>query len=241
MRKNLETMLTIIVLLVFGAPFLARSQNSSQPMPGQMPLGAQVLQMLKDKPLLQQGTDGGLWRTDHSFVSTLMLKNVLTIVPISVTPVLYMADGTEYDLPSVKLDSAGVAILNINSALQNAPSKILPHISDYGSAGIRFQWVWAGAVTAAVRIGDDVRSLVYLSHPHADVTKVNSPVSVQASQTLEGLFLKHAQKFWLQFKRDVAHFVEKDCAAIGKLKPAEALRDCSGKSAAFVTEQFRFQ
>jgi hypothetical protein len=155
-----------------------------------MPKGGQMLDMLKGRPLLPQETDGGFWRTDHTFSSTLMLKNILYNMPITATPILYMADGTEYDLTPVNLDPAGVAVLNINNALQNAPSNILPHVSTFGSAGIRFQWLWAGAVTASVRSGDDVRSLVYLTHANADVIKVNDPAAIQSAQTLEGMWWK---------------------------------------------------
>lgn len=194
MRKQLAPILALFVLLLFSVPFLASPQISSlapnQASPGQMPLGEQMAQMLKGKPLLPQGSDGGFWRTDHGFVSTLMLKNMLVIAPITATPVLYMSDGTEYDLPPVNLDAAGVAVLNINEAMQYAPSNIQPHISTYGSAGIRFKWLWAGAVAAAVRTGDDVRSLVYQSHLSADIVKVNDPAAVQSPQTLEGMWWK---------------------------------------------------
>src|SRR5216684_2521379 len=46
----------------------------------------------------------GLWRTDGAFVSTAHIKNVLITAPLAVTPILYMADGTEYDLPALQLD-----------------------------------------------------------------------------------------------------------------------------------------
>jgi hypothetical protein len=192
MRRKAAPILVIIVLLLFCGPFLASPQPPSQapapPAKPKMSNGEMMNEMLKSKPLLPQSTDGGLWRIDHSFTSSIMLKNVVTISPIVVTPILYMADGTEYGLPAVNLDPAGVAVLNINSALQNAPSNILPHLSTYGSVGIRFKWLWAGAVTAAVRSGDDVRSLVYVTRPHADTMKVNDPAAIQSAQTLEGMW-----------------------------------------------------
>jgi hypothetical protein len=190
MRRYSAIVLALSVILLFSVPFLARPQKPIQSTSVQMPSGAQVSAMLKNKPLVPQGTDGGLWRTDRAFVSTLMLKNVLLVASIPVTPILYMADGTEFDLPPVNLDPAGVAIVNINAALQNAPPAIQPHISEYGSVGVRFNWLWAGAVTAAVRSGDDIRSLVYLSHPHSDITKTRGPAAVRSSQVLEGMWWK---------------------------------------------------
>jgi hypothetical protein len=41
----------------------------------------------------------GLWRTDSGFTSLIELKNQLVTGPVSVTPSLFMADGTEYDSP----------------------------------------------------------------------------------------------------------------------------------------------
>ena len=42
-------------------------------------------------------------------------------------------------------------------------------------------------------------------------------------------------------KGQVAHLVEKQCAAIGKLKPADLLRQRAGERTALVAEQFRFE
>lgn len=49
----------------------------------------------------------GLWRTDATFVSTIRVKNVLVVAPMDITPVLFMADGTPYPLPSVHLAVSG--------------------------------------------------------------------------------------------------------------------------------------
>lgn len=194
MRKQMAPILSIIALSVLSVLFLVSpqilSQVPKQSVQSKMSPSEQMNQMLKSKPLIPQGIDGGLWRVDHAFVSTLMLKNIVTIAPIKVTPILYMADGTEYDLPAVKLDAAGVAVISINNALNDVPSKIQSHVSTYGSAGIRYQWLWSGAVTAEVRNGDDVRSLVYASHPHADTIKVNDPAATESQQTLEGMWWK---------------------------------------------------
>ena len=47
---------------------------------------------------------GGFWRTDRDFEPILHIRNVLETSLLKVTPVLWMADGTEYDLPPVTLD-----------------------------------------------------------------------------------------------------------------------------------------
>src|SRR5712671_5277914 len=92
------------------------------------------------KPAVAQGAGGGFWRVDHSFKSTIALTNVLEIAPVTVTPVLYMADGTRYALDPVTLEVAGVASVDINQALSKAPAAIRSHISDFGSASIEYMW-----------------------------------------------------------------------------------------------------
>src|ERR1700753_185205 len=57
---------------------------------------------------------GGLWRADQSFEARLQIKNHIQLASVKATPVLYMADGTEYVLPSVELEPAGVTSLSIN-------------------------------------------------------------------------------------------------------------------------------
>lgn len=66
----------------------------------------------------------GLWRVDNGFVSTLHIKNALIVAALSVTPVLFMADGTEYDLPDVQLATGGTGNVNVNGALAKAPASI---------------------------------------------------------------------------------------------------------------------
>lgn len=54
-------------------------------------------------PLSPQQLEGGYWRTDVSFAPVLHITNILVTGSLRVTPVLYMADGTEYALPAVLL------------------------------------------------------------------------------------------------------------------------------------------
>ncbi len=66
--------------------------------------------------------NGGFWRTDAGFSPTIQLKNRLTTGPIAVTPVLFMADGTEYDLAVVNLPASSVATIDVKAFLTNAPA-----------------------------------------------------------------------------------------------------------------------
>ena len=126
----------------------------------------------------------GLWRTDGGFVSTIRIKNVLVVAPMDVTPVLFMADGTPYLLPSVHLAVSGVATININDALAAAPPSIASHISPYGSAALIHSYSSPGHVSASIALIDASRSLSY-TFPFAE------PMGDPMEQTLEGLWWKH--------------------------------------------------
>jgi hypothetical protein len=102
---------------------------------------------------------GGYWRIDHSFNPTLVITNFLENVELPVTPILYGADGTEYQLPLTTLSAAGVTSIDIRAALNAAPSEIQAHFSDYGSAAVKYAWHWQGAATAMVQNRDAKRSL----------------------------------------------------------------------------------
>jgi hypothetical protein len=145
---------------------------------------------MPDMPMLPQMRQGGLWRTDGGFQSTFMLKSILEIAPIPVTPILYMADGTEYDLPQVQMDVAGTAMVNINSALQAAPANIQAHMSTYGSAALKFSWSHPIAVYTSILISDEVRSLSYMTHLEGDDTETNGPKAVQVPRVIEGMWWK---------------------------------------------------
>jgi hypothetical protein len=131
-------------------------------------------------PTTPQGLEGGFWRTDQYFDPVLRLKNVLLKQSLSVTPALYFADGTEYDLPAMTLEPAGVAQVNIRLALENAPAKIQSHASPYGMAGISYQWSWP-AVIATIQNTDEISSLTITSSFRSDVRTVHAnPETVQA-------------------------------------------------------------
>src|SRR3974390_962656 len=59
-----------------------------------------------------------------------------------------------------------------------------------------------------------------------------------ATESLELLFLQHAQQFRLKFQRNVAHLVEKQGAFVGELEPPRLLCNSARKCSFFVAEQF---
>lgn len=127
----------------------------------------------------------GLWRVDRGFVSTIHVKNSLVVGPLEVTPVVFMADGTEYDLPAVTLATAGAASLNVNDALANAPASLAGHLSQYGSAALRYQYRSPGHVVGSIEIINIPQSLIF-TYPFNGVDS-----GMLGTQTLEGLWWRH--------------------------------------------------
>jgi Bacterial Ig-like domain (group 2) len=129
--------------------------------------------------------EGGFWRTDGHFDPVLRLKNVLLKQPLTVTPSLFFADGTEYKLPAVTLEPAGTAQINIRYALQDLPANLQSHLSAYGMAGISYQWSWP-AVIATVQNTDETASLTFTSSFRSDVRTVHASPENGRAQIIRG-------------------------------------------------------
>ncbi len=136
------------------------------------------------QPLKRQKAVGAFWRTDHAFQASIRISNDLAVAALTVVPVLYMADGTQYTLSAVKIPKRSIATVSINEALAAAPPEIASHISTYGSATLRYVWRWQAAVSASILSLDLLRSLTY-------TTRFIAPSAVKASQSkqvVEGLW-----------------------------------------------------
>jgi hypothetical protein len=142
------------------------------------------------RPAVLRALIGGVWRVDHTFVATIQVQNILTNAPIDFTPVLFMADGTEYDLPSMTLPAAGFVEVNVNDALRTAPADVAAHLSSYGSVAVRYAHGW-NAIDATIQNLDTVRSLIF-RQCLADSVLVNA--QTVADQALEGLWWKRDAK-----------------------------------------------
>lgn len=129
----------------------------------------------------------GLWRVDGAFVSTAHIKNVLVNAPLAVTPALFMADGTEYDLPALKLDPGGISDLSINDALRSAPPTVQSHLSDFGTLLLRFTSQSATNAAASMQILNEAQSLIFTISSKPFVP----PGMPSGQQDLESIWWKH--------------------------------------------------
>jgi len=162
-----------------------------------LPLSLQGFLATTDSSSPEYVLFSAMWRTDGGFHSTIRMKNVLVVDPLHVTPVLYMADGTEYTLPPVTVPVSGVATLDINAAVANAPLQVAGHISEYGSIALKYRYPSTGHLAASVAVIDALRSLSF-TFPFVEpgaMQMLNAPDSEKhhhaESQTLEGLWWKH--------------------------------------------------
>jgi len=167
----------VILLLVLGVH--AQSQTSASP-PANTQMQPQVLSGVR--PTVDQVLSAGLWRVDRSFQSSIQVNNRHIFQHRTVIPVLYMADGTEYYLPTVDVAPNSLATISINSAIENAPPQVSSHLSLYGSASIHFLAPTTGSISAAIQILDVANSLNFVYAFHA-------PDRMDAEQhTFDGLW-----------------------------------------------------
>ena len=150
------------------------ADNSAQPKP-----------LSKLSPNTPQGLEGGFWRTDGNFDPILRMKNVLLKQSLDVNPTLFFADGTEYKLPAVHLDPAGVASVDLKVALMSIPQSLRSHISDFGMAGVAYHWSWP-AILATIQNTDEIASLSGITSTLADVNVVHGSPEEKTKQLIRG-------------------------------------------------------
>jgi len=130
---------------------------------------------------------GGPWMTDANFKSAIYLKNVIETSAVTVTPVLYLSNGTRYALPDVTLQPAGTAIVDINSGLQSLGIASYATLSGY--VEIQYKWPWV-PICAMVRNVDTAHSLIFLYGLESLPTALPAASRAQSVQILEGMWWK---------------------------------------------------
>ncbi|MGO9096908.1 MAG: Ig domain-containing protein [Bryobacteraceae bacterium] len=132
-----------------------------------------------------------LWRADGEFRSTIRLSNQLLVSAMDVQVTLYMADGTAYGLPAVRLAEGAVSTVDITDALGRAPASIRPRISDFGSAAVSYTYDWQGAVYASMSMLNLAQSLEYTPPCTFSPSGASAANSASGPQVLQGLWWKH--------------------------------------------------
>ncbi len=105
---------------------------------------------------------------------------------MDVTPSLFFADGTEYRLPVVHLEAAGVAEIDVRYAIHDAPAALRSHVSAFGMAGATYSWSWP-ALILTIQNQDAIASLDTHSAAQADITTVHPALkSAESQQVIRG-------------------------------------------------------
>src|SRR5205807_710314 len=66
-------------------------------------------------------------------------------------------------------------------------------------------------------------------------------LSPRAAQSLEFLLLQNTQKFRLQSRRNISHFVQEQCPFVSHFETPDLLRDSASESASLMAKKFAFQ
>ncbi len=134
---------------------------------------------------------GGPWMVDTSFTATVYIKNLLETSAVTVTPVLYLSNGTQYILPPMKLDPAGISTIDVGTAL--AHLGITSSTTLYGYVEVRYNWPWV-PICVTLRDLDVAHSLIfyYGSRPTNPNPIPNQPPPVPGTKTnvFEGVWWK---------------------------------------------------
>jgi hypothetical protein len=115
------------------------------------------------------------------------IRNELLVAPIDVIPMLFMADGTEYDLPAVHIPVGGVATVNVNRALAGGSGTLADHKSVFGSAGLRYQYTSPGHVVGSIEMLNTTQSLIFIA-PFDGIADANAEMSANEQNVLEGVW-----------------------------------------------------
>jgi hypothetical protein len=174
----------LIPLLLIGVYLLQHNPHSTRAQAGVTP-AIPMIGGTMDPMQAPQTLFSGLWRVDGNFDSMIHIKNSSVVAPVQVTPVLYMADGAEYELPPVIVATTGTSMLSVNRALAQAPPAVRAHLSPYGSAALRYRGI-PMSVVGKIEMLDARRSQLFT----ASFMRSMMPggMSKGTMHTLEGLW-----------------------------------------------------
>ena len=127
---------------------------------------------------------GGPWMTDANFKSSIYLKNAVATDPITVTPIIYLSNGTKYALPAVALEPSGTAIIDINAGLEQQGIASYATLSGY--VELQYAWPW-DPICAFIRDVDVTHSLIF-TYGLQPLAPTPQSQSSSAVQTVEGIW-----------------------------------------------------
>lgn len=179
---------SLLLFLLFSFSVVAQQTKVLAPHDPVPPRATKSIPLPAAKPA---SLVGGPWMVDANFKSTIQMKNVVETSAVTISPILYLSNGTKYTLPDVRLDPAGVAIVDINAALQSLG--IAPYTSLSGYVELGYNWPWV-PICATIRDVDTTHSLMryYVFLPSTPIQLPNQPPAPAGPHTnvVEGAWWK---------------------------------------------------
>ena len=125
--------------------------------------------------------------TSPTLKSQMFLKNILEVSSITARPVLYLSNGTRYQLSLVTIEASGTAVVDINSELDKLGIASYATLSGY--VEIDYNWAW-NPLCVTIRNVDTIHSTIftYGVQPSTDGTTQNSASAM--TQVAEGMWWK---------------------------------------------------
>lgn len=185
MRRYVQALVVFVLLtsLVLFGLVKVRAKSSG----ARISTKTQASKSARSQPKAQQ-LFAGFWRVDRGFESTLRVKNVLITQGISVSPVIYMADGTAYALPSIDFSAGAIHDLSVNQALDAAPPSVRGHLSEFGSVVLNFTTPSVMNVTSSMQILNAPQSLIFTDSSKPLLPNIGLP---RGPQRLESIWWRH--------------------------------------------------
>jgi hypothetical protein len=186
------TLNTISILLAISVAPTCVAQQARVLAPHK-PIPPRVTNPIKGlTPPMKRTMVGGLWMTDANLKASIYLRNGVETDPITVRPILHLSNGSKYALPDVKVEPAGIAIIDINDGLAKLGISSVATLSGY--VELQYLWAW-DPFCATVRNVDTVHSLLfnYALRPTAPppiMAYAVHPEPMTPPQTIEGLWWK---------------------------------------------------
>lgn len=177
-----------VLLIAFAISVLASTSFAQQPkvLAPHRPIAPKVANPTALPPAVPGSVVGGPWITDANFKSSIYLKNVVETSPVTVTPVLFLSNGTKYVLPDVTLEPSGTAIVDVNAGLQ--AQGVAGYATLSGYVELQYNWPW-DPICASIRVTDVTHSLIFTfgAQPIAPAQSQNPSGT---AQVVEGLWWK---------------------------------------------------
>lgn len=115
------------------------------------------------------------------------LKNVVETSSITVTPILYLSNGTKYQISPVQLAPAGIAKVDIGASLESLG--IAPNATLSGWVELQYNWPWE-PLCATIRVVDETHSVIFSFGFAAPGPLSAQPQEATGSQVREGMWWK---------------------------------------------------